>query len=305
MRRVTGLAAGAVIAATGLLMAGCQQGIGAAAGTSGTSNPSTSSTSTSATGTAGPSQEVASAYQATIAAGSAKTTMTTQVGIGNASVPVTATGSLDFTNRAADLTEQLPGGQSTAETRFVNGMLYEHIPSAQVQQLSGGKPWISLDLSKLSGQGNGSLQQLMSDTPADPSTVLGYLRGAGAQVTMVGPDTVDGVPTTHYQVVIDLDKAADGQDAQTQQGIHALESELGSHTLPAQVWIDNEDRLRQVTMKETLSGTPSTSATKPAGTPLTFAFTAKLSDFGVPVTVTAPPADQTADLTNSLTGGSH
>ena len=303
MRRVTGLAAGAVIAATGLVLAACQYGNGAAAGTSGTSSPS----ATPAVGTAGASQAVAAAYQTTINAGSAKTTMTTQVGIGNTSLPITATGLLDFTNRAADLNEQLPTAQAAAESRFVNGMLYEHIPSPQIQQLSGGKPWISLDLAKLSQQGNGSLQQLMSDTPADPSTVLGYLRGAGAQVTTIGPDTVDGVPTTHYQVLIDLDKAATGQDAQTQQGIHTLETELGSHNLPAQVWIDTEDRLRQVTMKETLTGTPSTSATpaKPAGTPLTFAFTAKLSDFGVPVTVTAPPADQTADLTNSLAGGNH
>ncbi len=301
MRRVTGLAAGAVIAATGLVLAACQQGGSSAAGTSGTASPSTTSSSV---GAQGPSQAVATAYQNTIDTGSARTTLTTQVGIGNTSLPITATGLLDFTHHAADLTEQLPGGQNTAETRFVNGMIYENIPNSAVQQLSGGKPWISLDLSKMSGQGQGSLQQLMSDTPADPTTTLGYLRGAGAKVITVGQETVDGVATTHYQVVIDLDKAAQGQDAKAQQAIHTLEQELGTHNLPAQVWIDGQGRLRQVSMKEALVGTPSSAATstKPAGTPVSFSFTVKLSDYGVPVTVTAPPADQTADLTNSLGG---
>jgi hypothetical protein len=59
-------------------------------------------------------------------------------------------------------------------------------------------------------------------------------------------------------------------------------------------------------MKETLSGPRSTSTTTPASAKpsgaLTVDVTAMLSDFGVPVTVTAPPADQTADLTNKLTG---
>lgn len=300
MRRVTGLAAGAVIAATGLVLAACQQGGGSAAGASGTTGPSTTTT---ATGSAAPSQVVANAYQATIDTGSAKTTMTTQVGIGTTSLPVTASGDLDFAHRAADLTEQLPGGQATAETRFVGGLLYEHIPNATIQQLAGGKPWISLDLTKMSGQGQGSLQQLMTDTPADPTTMLGYLRGAGAQVTTVGQDTVDGAQTTHYQVVIDLDKAAQGQDDKSQQAIHTLEQQLGSHTLPAQVWIDGQNLLRKVTMQESLTGTPSVTPAAAAGTPVSFSFTAQLSDFGVPVTVTAPPADQTADLTNALSGG--
>lgn len=237
--------------------------------------------------------------------------MTTRVGVGNESVPITASGVLDFASRAADLTEQLPNNNGTAETRFVNGMLYEHLPSGALQRLSGGKPWISLDLAKMSQQGDGSLQQLMSDTPTDPSTVLGYLRGAGAQATNVGQDTVDGVSTTHYHVVIDLDKAAAGQDAKGQQAIQALEQEIGSHTLPADIWLDDQGRLRKVTMQETLRGMPSTtpSTTSSASTSdrpaanVTFNFTATLTDFGVPVTVTAPPADQTADLTNALGGG--
>jgi hypothetical protein len=319
MRRVTGIAAGAVLAATGLATAACGPGGSAAASGSSTSTTGGLTTTTTAPATTAPTtaagvsgsaadvQKVAAAYTKTISAGSAKLATTTQVGAGQQNVPLTATGVISFANGSADLTETLPGGQGSGETRFLDGKLYTKLPSGLTSRLSNGKPWISLDVAKLSQQGDGSLQQLITDSPADPSTVLGYLRGAGTQVNTVGPDTVDGAATTHYSVTLDLDKAAQGQNAQTQQATQALERELGTHTLPADVWIDQTGRLRKISLRETLTGAgmPSTGVgAKPTG-PVSFQFTAVLSDFGVPVTVSAPQPDQTTDLTAKLDGGSH
>jgi hypothetical protein len=78
-----------------------------------------------------------------------------------------------------------------------------------------------------------------------------------------------------------------------------LEQQLGTHTLPAQVWLDSDGRLRKIAMNETLTG--ATPSTTPAGN-ISFGFTATLSDFGVPADITAPPTDQTTDLTNLLNG---
>jgi hypothetical protein len=318
MRRVQGIAAGAVLTATGLAAAACMQG-GSAAGTGGspsesisTSGPASSVTAPSDTGPSGSpgsaadDQAVAAAFARTTSTGSAKITTSTEVGAGQQNVPVTASGVISFANAAADLTETLPGGQGSAETRFVNGKLYTKLPGSLVSSLSNGKPWISLDVGKLSQQGDGSLQQLMTDSPSDPSTVLGFLRGAGSQVNTIGPDTVDGAKTTHYQVILDLDKASQGQSQQTRQATQALEQELGTHSLPAQVWLDDQGRLRKFMVDETLNGTMpgNTSTTKPTG-PIHFQSTAVLSDFGTPVNVTPPPAGQTADLTAKLSGGSH
>jgi hypothetical protein len=313
MRRVTGLAAGAVITATGLVTAACMQGGGSAtasgnAALTTTPPPSAPATTSSAApvsgtpGTPADDQAVTAAFVRTTATGSARITTTTAVGNGGRSVPVTATGTIGFANRSADLTETLPGTQGSGETRFVGGVLYEKLPGSLAGRLTHGKPWLSLDVAKLSGQGDGSLQQLVTDSPSDPSSVLNFLRGAGS-VSKVGPDTVDGVPTTHYGVVLDLDKAAQGQDATTQQNVRALEGELGSHTLPAQIWLDAQGRLRKLTLHETLSGAPMTQSGSTAKTgPVSFDFTATLSDFGVPVHITAPPASQTADLTGRLSG---
>jgi hypothetical protein len=288
-------------------MAACQPaGNSATNAAPSSSAPSSSAPASSApaSGTPSDGQAVAAALRQTTAAGSAKIATATQVGVGQASLPITATGVIGFTNQTADLTETLPGNQGTGETRFVNGILYERLPGTLVAQLSGGRPWISLDVSKLSGQG-GNLQPLIADVPTDPSTVLGFLRGAGDQVDTIGPETVDGTPTTHYTVLINLDKAAAGQSAQAQNAVHALERQLGTNTLPAQVWLDSDGRLRKIAMRETLTGSASTPSTTPSTTSagnISFDFTATLSDFGVPVAIATPPADQTTDLTNLLNG---
>jgi len=242
---------------------------------------------------------VAAAIQKTTAAGSAKIATATQVGVGQASLPITATGVINFAGQTADLTETLPGNQGTGETRFVNGVLYERLPGTLVAQLSGGKPWISLNVTALSGQ-PGNLQPLIADAPTDPSTILGFLRGAGDQINTIGPEAVDGTPTTHYTILIDLDKAAAGQSTQTQNAVHVLEQQLGTHTVPAQVWLDSDGRLRKISMRETVTGS-ATTTTSPAGN-ISFDFTATLSDFGVPADITAPPTNQTTDLTNLLNG---
>ncbi|HYS35314.1 MAG TPA: hypothetical protein VEO01_06700, partial [Pseudonocardiaceae bacterium] len=163
---MTRIAAGA---AAGLAMAACQPG-GVAAGNSTTNAPS----SAPASGTPSDGQAVAAALQKTTAAGSARIATATQVGVGQESLPITATGVIGFAGQTADLTETLPGNQGTGETRFVNGILYERLPGTLVSRLSGGKPWISLDVTKLSGQ-SGNLQPLIADAPTDPATVLGFL----------------------------------------------------------------------------------------------------------------------------------
>lgn len=303
MRRMTGIVAGTALAAAALAMAACQPPGSSASGSSGTAAPAPATAP--ATGTPSDGHAVAAAYQKTVTTGSAHITTQTQVGVGSASAPITASGVIGFTDGAADLTETLPGGQGSAETRFVNGVLYERLPGALISSISGGKPWIALDVNKMSGQGNGSMGQVMANSPTDPSQILAYLKGAGDHVQVIGPDTVDGTPTTHYTVLIDLDKSVQGQDGTAVNAVHVLEQQLGSHTLPAQVWLDNQGHLRKLSIDATLRGATggnTSTPPSPSNGNITFQFTATLSDFGVPVHVIVPPADQTANVTNLLNG---
>lgn len=241
---------------------------------------------------------VASAFAKTMAAGSAHVDTTTNVSLGQQGVPVMASGPIRFTDRAADLVETVPGGTGNGETRFIDGTLYARLPGSLLARLSHGKRWVSVDLAELSAHGDGSFQQFLTDSPTDPTTVLGFLRGAGSTVTRDGHDTVAGVPTTHYTVTLNLDQAAQGQSETTQRSLHELEHQLGSNTLPAQVWIDDQGRVRRIMVHENLKGT----ADSAQHGNVTVDVTATLSDFGAPVTITPPPADQTADLTQALAG---
>jgi hypothetical protein len=289
MRAALGAAAGAALMATGLAMSACAGG-GSAGG------PATSASSS-------PDQVMVAAYSKTTEARTARTSMSTQVSMGGQSLPITASGVVDFAAHTAQLTETLPGNAGTSETRFVNGVVYLQLPGQLGAQLAGGKPWVSIDVNKITQQQYGSsLSELEGSMPSDPADVLGYLRVASDQVREIGPDTVDGTPTKHYDVTIDLDKAAAGRPAQVQQATQKLEQQLGTHTLPAQVWIDDQGRLRKITLEEKVTP-PSTASGATATGPVSLSLTETLSDFGTPVNVTAPPADQTADITDKLTAG--
>ncbi|MFD2419358.1 hypothetical protein [Amycolatopsis pigmentata] len=289
MRRKMG-AAGTVLAMAGLVATAC-------------TNNNTPSGSPAAQPDSGTSdQVVAAAYDRTTAAKTAKTTITTEIGTGGQKVPVNASGVIDFAGPSADLTENM--GLGSMEVRFLNGLVYAQLPPQLAQRMGAGKPWSSLDLNRIAQQQYGaSLADLQSSLPGDPTDTLGYLRGAGDQVTKVGQETVDGVQTTHYNVTLDLDKAAANQSPQREQAVRKLEQQLGTHTVPAQVWIDDQGRLRKMTFTETMANPPS----RPNGQsgPITIDVTEVLSDFGIPVNVTAPPADQTTDVTDQVLKGGH
>jgi hypothetical protein len=104
-------------------------------------------------------------------------------------------------------------------------------------------------------------------------------------------------------MTLDLDKATNSSP-QAKQAVAKLEQQLGTHTLPAQAWIDDQGRVRKLTLTETMAHPPTSSSGQQTG-PITIHLTEMLTDFGTPVTVSAPPADQTTDITNQLLSQSH
>lgn len=290
MRRVVGVVAGTAVAAAGLLLTAC----GSSSGNGSTGNQAQAS----------PPEIVSAAYAKTTSAKTAKAQISTDISAARQSVPVTASGTIDFSGPSADLTEHLPQGAGNLEVRYLNGFIYEQLPPAIAQQIGATKPWISIDANKIAQQKYGaSLSMLQSSTPGNPSDQLSYLRGASDHVTTVGKETVDGAQTTHYTMTLDLDKATNSSP-QAKQAVAKLEQQLGTHTLPAQAWIDDQGRVRKLTLTETMAHPPTGSNGQQTG-PITIHLTEMLSDFGTAVNVAAPPADQTTDLTNQLLNQSH
>jgi hypothetical protein len=180
---------------------------------------------------------------------------------------------------------------------LVHGVTYMRLPAALTERVPGfgGKRWLKLDLTKVHGfPGLSTLDN--NPTMTDPRHLLQYLRAASASVTNNGSQVVDGVPTTHYHAMLNLDSLAANLPPAEQQAVQNALSQLRSstnlHQLPMDVWVDGHHLVRRIAMSITLPA--------PDGAGLQEAMTADIGDYGPQPQPTAPPADQVQDLANLI-----
>ena len=160
-----------------------------------------------------------------------------------------------------------------------------------------GDKWIKLDGSRMGAAGQlGSTGQLAGSSGiGDPSAVLDYLKGAGADVTTVGHEAIDGVDTTHVHATLSMKQALDSAGAGRARVERSLENMPGgvagsieSLTLPVDVYIDADGYVRRIAVQVDLSG-----LLEKLGS---LTVTVDYRDLGQPVTITEPTADQTVSV---------
>jgi len=239
---------------------------------------------------------VARAAQVTAKAPGYRLTGTVQVSSGTVTSQGTMTGTIDTTDHTGVMTSTVTADGRTAQVaeKFDGTTVYMRSSAIQgLQSVTGGKPWVEIEYSKAMGaMGLGSLQT----SGSDPAQFVDYLRAVGAHETRVGTATVGGVSTTHYRVTVDLDHYAQvvpaAQRASARQGVATLESMLGSHTLPMDVWIDAHQMVRRVAFSLTECV---------ENQHLHMSMAMNLSDYGQQTIPQMPAASQTYDLTPVLT----
>ena len=181
----------------------------------------------------------------------------------------------------------------SVEVRIVDGVIYVNLGEVPLaaSRLPEGKHWVRIDPDSL-GAGSGvGLGQLLEQAKSNsPTQGLEYLRGLSGDVQNLGDDTVAGAHATHYRASIDYAKVA----AKLPDSASALAGKLATlGTVPADVWIDDSDRV--VKMHFTISG-GALGGSELVDGDRTADFTMEITDFGVPVNVEAPPADETVDV---------
>jgi hypothetical protein len=296
-RRVgmAGIAGSVVLVAA--LVAGCS---GQSSGSSSTPAPVTvqpaaGSSGSQAVGSSG-SKVVLASVRTTAAATSARVALTVSAGAAaGSSFSLTADGVTDFATGNSQFTAQLGGEaasllQGPLEERVVDGTVYVQLPASILGLLggSGGSKWFSFSSSGLGG----AASPVPGLGEADPSQFLAYLETVSDNVKNVGSESIRGVETTHYHATLDLGKAID--KAQVPQSLRdslqqvLAQSGAQAPVIPVDVFVDAGGRLRRVSM--TLSAAT---------------VTLDLYDFGVPVNVQAPPADQIVQFPSlgALSGG--
>jgi hypothetical protein len=288
--RSAALAGGGVAIAAVVALAGCGSSSGdgdASAGgtahsptTSAAPSPSASSGEQSGTGDA---TAVQTALTTTSKADSARMTLDESVRAGGKDVAVHGSGVTSMKGSGADARGEftvVTAGQKV-EMRVVGSTLYEKLPpSAGTGKLTGGKPWIKVDTTKIP-HGTGS----MSHEAPDASGQLAYLDHP-QRVTKVGSATIDGAPTTHYRVVV------------SPQALAA--SGVSAKPIPVDVWVDAQHRVRQEKLTAVMTAGSTASPSAGSSQSINLTMTLHLTDFGTPVHVTAPPAGQVTDATKQI-----
>lgn len=196
---------------------------------------------------------------------------------------ITVEGPMSLDGRTADLTVTLPAGTFgstgavTVRQVVVEGAAYLKVEGSDLVPAT----WIRIDgAGEWASAGLGTLGSLVSGTGV--ADQLAALRGLG-DVTTVGTESLDGADTTHYRATIDPSKVAGSlAGLGGLSGLRDLGGLTGptgagtASTIPVDLWVDGEGRA--VRMTQTLAGEGAEKVT----------WQIDLSDFGAPLSVTAP-----------------
>ena len=236
-------------------------------------------------GTVQASAGALSAAVANTAATSSRVAVSTTVSGPGMTTTFTATGEFDYAHPRGVLRMGGGPGLGGVEVRYLPPRLYVKLAGAAGVLLPEGKAWVEMSLPGHAAAGGLPFLPL-GDVNASPMDLLAALTAIASKVTDLGPATVRGVAVTHYRVSIDLAKAEAHQRPQERAEFHSFASSLDSATLPVDVWVDGQARVRRVAI--------SLATPRDAGMPAGFGVTQAVDyyDFGVPVRVSAPPASE-------------
>ncbi|MGW2717907.1 DUF1396 domain-containing protein [Streptomyces sp. NPDC001492] len=192
------------------------------------------------------------------------------------------------------MTAQDQAADGPVEIRLVDKAMYVGGNPSLAKEMDG-KSWIKFDMSALGGGKGLNANQLgAGQANQNPATNSTFLTGS-KNVKKIGTETVEGVRTTHYEgkvTVADLKASLKGRNKtvreQREKSLDQFEK-MGVDAFTMDMWIDGDDHTKQFRMRGEADKGP---------LDLTITFL----DINKPVTVTAPPAKDTADLAAMMKG---
>jgi hypothetical protein len=232
---------------------------------------------------------VISAVDTAIAGKTAAVSATGSVVAAGTTATFSGTGSVDFTNSAVslNLTVNAAGQQVNEQAVYLAGIVYEGLP--QISQLAPEKSWVSIDLSSLT-QAAG---QSGTGLGGDPLAMLHALALQGNTVTDMGETTLDGQPVHEYSVTLNpavIQREIDSADlpAWLKQSV----SQVTVHGGSEKVYIDGGGELAGASyaVDETAGSAGTVTVNESLG----------FSDYGTPVAISAPPANETIPLSQLM-----
>jgi hypothetical protein len=180
-----------------------------------------------------------------------------------------------------DMTMTTPSGEMSVV--LLDGVLYVQTP----QPVQPGKSWVRIDQ-----EGNDPISRALGTMTAqmrenaDPRRTLEQFQEAGTITSQEEGVEVNGEQTTHYQITVDVQKLAEQQqDPRIKKALQ----QANLQDFPVELWVNEQDL--PVRMKVDMPMTDAASG-KAAKASVRMDYT----NWGEPVEITAPPANQVAEL---------
>ena len=174
--------------------------------------------------------------------------------------------------------------------------VYMHSP--QLSQLLGtGRDWVKIDAAEI-GEAAGIDVSGLTQSGQDPTQAMRQLKAVSGKVETIGREDVRGVSTTHYRATVDLRRFPDlvprADRAAARAAVDQLIDVTGAGTVPVDVWIGADDRVRRLAQKLSLDAGGASSAIEQR-----FEF----YDFGAKVDIRVPDPGKVTDVGDLATAG--
>jgi hypothetical protein len=230
---------------------------------------------------------VANAAAQTMNSQSADMSLSIDVSMLGVHESVGALGAFDFANKTGTMTMTIPvNGQQLSEQEILDGStIYVNVGNLSTG-LAPSTPWVSEDVGQADNSGSGL-------NTMDPTAMLQQLQTSGGTVTSLGLTTYQGTSVTEYQATLPS-SALMGEMGQLPSSAQQGDAGLNLPDMQMDIYVTQDNLLKALVL-------PSYSVSF-SGQTMTMDMTLVLSNYGTPVTVTPPPADQTEPI-SQLGGG--
>ena len=200
--------------------------------------------------------------------------------------------SLDMNGLPGSATAGVPSGSLQIEELMKPSAIYIGSPLF-AERLPNGARWMKIDLEQVGGALGMNLASPTSGQ-SNPAQFLEYLRSDSGDVSSLGQEVVDGVPTTHYHGTIDLQKLAQTLPQAARSHLQPELEKVAQQGIPFDVWVDQHHLVRRMTMSFSIDA---------SGQSAQMQFTVDLSGFGPTPSVQAPPESEVYDGTQAALQG--
>jgi hypothetical protein len=185
---------------------------------------------------------------------------------------------------------------------FLPPKIYLKLPGEAGNSLPNGKTWVALDVKGIGEAA--ALPGLGTFGATSPADLLTSLTAISGSVKKLGTGSVRGVAVTEYRVTINPQKAARAAKLPAAQraGYQRFVASLGGNAMTADVWVDNANLVRQVTLSMRLPAAMAAGSGSNLGKSARMTETTDFYDFGIPVHLSPPPAAQVARMGSMISG---